>query len=414
MSPRVLIWRRRTESSRRMVVCLTFFAFLSGFASPALGACSVPGPAGAAPAAGCAGAARSAAFASASRRSRSCFSRSSLAWISESCCWRFCSSSRSLSSRGSGPAAGGAAGGGGGGGISAAVAAAASSLGSRLTKTRFLRTSTWIVRALPVASDFLISLVCLRVSVILFFGSIEPCDLRRYSSSLALSCSESESSATRFSTPAARSCSSSTDGGTFSSLANWATLVCAMLERLLALRGFGLAREPVRARGHDELLRLLLVHPGQLRELVHGQVREIVARLDAALGKLACERLVHALELQQLRVDAFDGLFARDRLHEQRVAGAAAQLVHRVLVECVDLHHLVDRHVGDFLEGREAFLAEDVGDFLVDIELFHEELLDAGRLLGLLLGGLFLGHEVDGPAGELGGEPHVLAAAADG
>ena len=81
------------------------------------------------------------------------------------------------------------------------------------------------VRALPMESDFLISLVCLRVSVILFFGSAEPCDLRRYSSSRALSWSLRESSATRFSTPAARNCSSSTEGGTFSSLANWATLV---------------------------------------------------------------------------------------------------------------------------------------------------------------------------------------------
>ena len=37
---------------------------------------------------------------------------------------------------------------------------------SRLTNTRFLRTSTWIVRALPDASACLISLVVLRVSVI--------------------------------------------------------------------------------------------------------------------------------------------------------------------------------------------------------------------------------------------------------
>jgi hypothetical protein len=37
---------------------------------------------------------------------------------------------------------------------------------SRLTKTRFLRTSTWMVRALPLASACLISLVDLRVSVI--------------------------------------------------------------------------------------------------------------------------------------------------------------------------------------------------------------------------------------------------------
>src|SRR6266853_2767269 len=119
------------------------------------------------------------------------------------------------------------AGGGGGGGASAATAAAVTSLWSRLTNTRFLRTSTCTVRYLPVASVFLISLVCLRVSVILFFASAEPCALRRCSSSRDLSDSLSESSGTFLSTPAARSCSSSTEGGTFSSLANWATLVCA-------------------------------------------------------------------------------------------------------------------------------------------------------------------------------------------
>ena len=43
---------------------------------------------------------------------------------------------------------------------------------STFTNVRFLRTSTWIVRALPVASDFLISVVCLRVRVIFFFSSL--------------------------------------------------------------------------------------------------------------------------------------------------------------------------------------------------------------------------------------------------
>ena len=223
-SPRVLMVRRRAESSRSTVVGFAFFGFFSTFASAAgLGACSVVGAlAGAETAA--AAAAASAAFCSASLRSRSCFSRSSAAWISASCCWRRASSSRisiSLVSTA----------GGGGGGASAATAAAVTSAGSRFTKTRFLRTSTCTVRYLPLASVLRISLVCLRVSVILFFASTEPCVLRRYSSRRDLSPSVRESSGTRLSTPAARSCSSSTDGGTFSSLANWATLVWAIVTR---------------------------------------------------------------------------------------------------------------------------------------------------------------------------------------
>src|SRR3954467_6733453 len=173
-----------------------------------------------------------------------------------------------------GEAAAGATGAGGGGGASAATAAAVTSAGSRFTNTRFLRTSTCTVRYLPVASVFLISLVCLRVSVILFFASAEPCALRRCSSRRDLSDSLSESSGIFLSTPAARSCSSSTEGGTLSSLANWATLVWAMLGGLLLLgRLCGLVAgcavaEPVRTRRHDQFLRLFLFQPGQLRKLV--------------------------------------------------------------------------------------------------------------------------------------------------
>src|SRR3970040_389948 len=155
-----------------------------------------------------------------------------------------------------------------------------------------------MVRARPEVSDFLmISLVCLRVSVILFFGSTEPCDLRRYSSSRDLSLSVSESSGARFSTPAARSCSSSTVGGILNSLANCATLVMATLLRLLDLRGAVLL-EPVRPRRHDQALGALLLDAGHFRELVHGEVGEVVARLHAARGQLGGEVRFLAPQLQ--------------------------------------------------------------------------------------------------------------------
>ncbi len=63
---------------------------------------------------------------------------------------------------------------------SGAATAGAGASSSRRISTRFLRTSTWIVRALPLESAALISLVCLRVSVIRFFDSDSaPCCLRR-------------------------------------------------------------------------------------------------------------------------------------------------------------------------------------------------------------------------------------------
>jgi hypothetical protein len=66
---------------------------------------------------------------------------------------------------------------------------------SRLTKVRFLRTSTWMVRALPLASACLISLVDLRVSVIFLRSPppAVPCELRRKSSRRSLSDSVSAS-----------------------------------------------------------------------------------------------------------------------------------------------------------------------------------------------------------------------------
>src|SRR6266513_1563108 len=398
-SPRVLIWRRRTESSRSTVVGFAFFGFLSVFASAALGACSVVAAAGAASATFW-----SACFCSASRRSRSCFSRSSAACSSASCCSRRASSSRSSRSRSStlGAAADG-------GGASAATAAAVTSAGSRFTKTRFFRTSTCTVRYLPVASVLRISLVCLRVSVILFLLSTEPCVRRRYSSSRDLSWSLSESSGTRFSTPAARSCSSSTEGGTFSSLANWATLVCATLRGLLVL----LVLESVRARRHDQFFCPLLIQLRDLRQFVDCQIRQVVAGLDAGLGELGSELRVHALELQQLRIDTFDLLFVGDRGDQQGVARAGAQLVDRALVERLDLQQLVDRDISHLLERREALLDQDVGDLLVHVELLQEMALDATAFLLLLLVRFVLGHQVDLPAGQLGGEPHVLAVAPD-
>ena len=171
-SPRVLIARFFALSSRQTVTCFAgFFAFFSA-ASAVFGLCSVVSAA-----AGCVGAAAACAAAraassaarcsasrfSASRRSRSAFSASSAAWRAASSASRRLSCSRSSTSRPSTWWRGA-------GGASTAVAGWPSPA-SRFTNTRFLRTSTWIVRALPDESAFLISLVCLRVSVILFFPS---------------------------------------------------------------------------------------------------------------------------------------------------------------------------------------------------------------------------------------------------
>ena len=70
-------------------------------------------------------------------------------------------------------------------------------------------------------------------------------------------------------------------------------------------------------------------------------------------------------------------------------------------------------HHGEFLDRIESFRGEQLADHLVDVERLHEHL---GALLELGLAALrflLLGEDVDIPAGELGGEPHILAAPSD-
>src|SRR5205807_242251 len=105
----------------------------------------------------------------------------------------------------------------------------------------------------------------------------------------------------------------------------------------------------------------------------------------------------HALEQQQVvgRHRLIGRFVARDRLREQYVARAIAQLLHDALVELLDRGELGLRHVGDLLDGREALLREDRGDVLVDVELLHEVLHEFLRL-GLALGlGVGFGHDVE-------------------
>src|SRR5690606_41729062 len=152
---------------------------------------------------------------------------------------------------------------------------------SRLTKTRFLRTSTWIVRALPVASACLISEVCLRVRGTLRLGAPSPpCALRSASSSCSLSASLRLSSGEDLRTPAALSCSSSTSVGIFSSAAKAETVLLisllrwsdrrrpeeAMAPRSRCAASRVLVLEPVGSRLHDQVLRLFLVEVGDLQQ----------------------------------------------------------------------------------------------------------------------------------------------------
>ncbi len=76
-----------------------------------------------------------------------------------------------------------------------------------------------------------------------------------------------------------------------------------------------------------------------------------------------------------------------------------------------DFGNLDERH---FLDRGKAFSHEQLGDDFVDIQRLHEHGGALGAFLLAALAFFLLGHDVDVPAGELGGEAHVLAAPADG
>ena len=97
----------------------------------------------------------------------------------------------------------------------------------------------------------------------------------------------------------------------------------------------------------------------------------------------------------------------------ERFGGAALELGRDVVVEALDRRDFVDLDVGDFLEAGEAFGDEQLRQRLVDVELVLEQRRALDELALALLARVGLGQDVDLRGGELAGEAHVLAAAAD-
>ena len=126
--------------------------------------------------------------------------------------------------------------------------------------------------------------------------------------------------------------------------------------------------------------------------------------------------LVHALHFQQVlgRFRQADLLFLGDGAGQQQIARPVPEFVHQFVIELLDGQQFLLRHVGDLFQVGEAFLHQDRGHVLIHRKLFHEQLDGVSRLLGAFFLGRLLGHDVQLPAGELGGQPHVLAAASDG
>ena len=131
-------------------------------------------------------------------------------------------------------------------------------------------------------------------------------------------------------------------------------------------------------------------------------------------GQFGGQFLGHPFKTDQVFGDVLQFFFGGDRLGQKDVTGAVAQLVDNILVQTVDFQHFGQRHVSHLFQRREPLFDQQVGEFLVNIQLFHEG--NAGHgMLGLgLLRRLILGHQVDGPLRQLGSQANVLATATDG
>ena len=111
---------------------------------------------------------------------------------------------------------------------------------------------------------------------------------------------------------------------------------------------------------------------------------------------------------------AFGRLFFGNRHGQQCIFSAGAQLGHRVFVKAFNLQQFLQRHISHFFQTGKAFFDQNISDFLVNIQLGHEQSTRAFCLVGLLLRRFCSVHDVDLPAGQIGRQAHVLPTAANG
>src|SRR4051812_8674400 len=167
------------------------------------------------------------------------------------------------------------------------------------------------------------------------------------------------------------------------------------------------------ARMFGRLTALLAFGPAD--EVVGGAACKIFHRLDVVLAELHQHFRGHAGYRLQRVVDAelLAPRFELGFLLLEMLPGAALQFVGRFIIKTLDAREFAHIDQRQLLDRGKTFRRQQLAYHLVDIERFHE---DPRRVLevGLAaLGFLLFGEDVDIPAGELRGEPHILAASAD-
>ena len=173
------------------------------------------------------------------------------------------------------------------------------------------------------------------------------------------------------------------------------------------------------AGGHDDLVGGFLgevVSADDFNQLVAGQVRQVVEGFHAFFAEGD----------QVFRAQRLDGGdFIADTQSEaaflqlagfliQRGLGAALQFGGDIFIKALDGGEFIQRGDGEVFDGLKAFGHQQAGDDVVHVQRVDEEAGFAAEFFLAAFGFFGFGQDVDVPAGELGGEADVLAAAADG
>ena len=162
---------------------------------------------------------------------------------------------------------------------------------------------------------------------------------------------------------------------------------------------------------HDQGRSLLGRLPGDIGQLVGGQVSQVVTGFDACSFEFGDQIRRQAIHVVQVLAHGFSRFFFGNGHGQQHVFGAGTQLGHGVFVKAFNFQHFLYRHVGHFFQAGKAFPDQNVGHFLVYVQLFHEQRADRIGFVGQFLGRLSRVHDVDLPAGQFRRQAHVLTTA---
>ncbi|RMM83053.1 hypothetical protein ALQ71_05364 [Pseudomonas coronafaciens pv. striafaciens] len=170
--------------------------------------------------------------------------------------------------------------------------------------------------------------------------------------------------------------------------------------------------EPMGSGGHDQLAGTIIVNAVDVEQIVYRLLGQVFAGNYAAHRQFHRQILVHTLKREQVfgRMGVCQLFLCSDGFSQQTILGTSAKLVDDVFVKAVDVEHFFQRYVGNLFQAGKAFINQNLCQFFIDFELFDEIAQDVTGF-SLLLGlDVRFGHYVQGPAGQLTGQTHVLTA----